>query len=104
MSARGLRKRVERLEKIFPPHVEVAPTVPVPNSMGSDPHLDAAERMLFILQPPRTAEEKARFEELNARYPPDPNPLTFEESTERTRQMLIEEYQKKELEAQKRRR
>ena len=99
MNIARLRKRLERLEHVLKAPIGVT-------TQPSEPTCEHTEDQGFRLMMLRmsedsdlTPEERAELERLNAMYPEEPNPLTWEEMME-----IMEDEYHQECQAQKKRR
>jgi hypothetical protein len=99
MNIARLRKRLERLEHVLKAPIGVT-------TQPSEPTCEHTEDQGFRLMMLRmsedsdlTPEERAELERLNAMYPEEPNPLTWEEMMQ-----IMEDECREERQAQKRRR
>jgi hypothetical protein len=99
MNVARLRKRLERLE-----HVLKAPigATTQPSEPTCEHNEDQGFRLMMLRMSEDsdlTPEERAELERLNAMYPEEPNPLTWEEMMQ-----IMEDECREERQAQKRRR
>jgi hypothetical protein len=101
MNIARLRKRLERLEHVL--KAPIGATQPSePTCEHTEDHLADQFRLMRLRMSEDsdlTPEEKAELERLDAMYPEEPNPLTWEEMV----QIMEHEYHK-ECQAQKKRR
>ena len=100
MNIARLRKRLERLEHVL--KAPIGATQPSePTCEHTEDHLADEFRLMRLRMSEDsdlTPEERAELERLNAMYPEDPNPLTWEDIDR-----INEEESRKERQAQKRR-
>jgi hypothetical protein len=102
MNIARLRKRLERLEHVLnvPSGATILPSGPT--CEHTEDHLADEFRLMRLRMSEDcdlTPEEKAELERLNAMYPEEPNPLTWEEMMQ-----IMEHECREERRAQKRRR
>jgi hypothetical protein len=102
MNIARLRKRLERLENVLKVRSDAATQPSEPTCEQAEDHLVDEFRLMRLRMSEDsdlTPEEKAELERLNAMYPEEPNPLTWEEMMQ-----IMEDECREERRAQKRRR
>ena len=102
MNIARLRKRLERLEDVLKAQIGATTQPSEPTCEITEDHPVGEFRLMWLRamgDSDLTPEEKAELERLNAMYPDEPNPLTWEEMMQ-----IMEDECREERQAQKRRR